>query len=270
MAGLKRRASLVFYVVDDFTGHPVPAGGAELTIKMQEQEEKKAEPASAFLQAGPDRLLIRRDDGYFIFMNLENGSYEVSITGRYFYEKKVRVDLPGNNKLCDVIPVRLVPNQHYPFPASAVCLEGYGEPNIRLQLLIRQEGKEFKLLSDYKEEKIIQLFSLEKKELDGRSFLIDDKEYFTVEQTLDREKQLYRMKEPLKGAYKKNEARIVPVMEVDTDEKGYFLALCSMFTESAISAKDTICTIKSGNQVLAELKLLPGKINTIHLQKGEF
>lgn len=269
MIGLKRRASLIFYVLDDFTGHPAPAGGVCLTIKRQAGAAEKAEPASAFLQVGSDRLLIRKDDGYFIFMNLEKGSYEVSITGNYFYEKKIRVDLPEENKFSDVIPVRMAPNRHYPFPVSAVCLEGYGQPCTRLQLLIRQEGKEFKLLSDYNGGKMIQLFSLEKKELEGRRFLIDDKEYFTVEQTLDKEKQLYRLKEPLNGFYKKNESGVVPVMETDTDEKGYFLAACSTVTEPAISAKGIVCTIKSENQVLAELKLFSGKRNTIHLRKGE-
>lgn len=245
VSGFIRKASLVIYVLDDFNGRPLKPNQVHIRIEGEKSP-------------------VGKDDGYFVFMNLLNKAYIVSLEGYGFHRQEIAVDLTGSSVICPVITVRLTPNQCYPLPRAAACVEGYADPLSIIRIGIKRPGKSYKLLYDYPGERIMRIYSPDSRELDGRMFMIQETELLSIEYTVDREERIYQLKAPLASGCKKAGTGMIPVMETIADENGYYFTAVK-----GISAQDTGCTADiyrdagSGESVV----LIPGKTVTVNRRK---
>ena len=160
----------------------------------------------------------------------------------------------------------MMPGPLYRLPDNAVSIKGNALPGSRVRAVFKPESNPLKLLYDYKDGEIIRIFSQEIKAMDGRSFTINDKENFTIIQTLDLEERAYLMDRELKSSYKKGSSRIYLVEETLAKENGAFFMTARCFGRGA-----TCCRIEMEGSGYApvEIKIKPGEkvLSLIHISE---
>ena len=107
-----------------------------------------------------------------------------------------------------------------------------------MRALFKPEGNVIKLLYDYEKGKLIRIFSTEMKSLDGRSFCLDEKEFFTVLQTVDENERIYLMDRELSKPYKRGTASLCLAGRIAADKNGDFWLVSRCFGRGNIA-----CTV---------------------------
>ena len=245
---MTRKVALALYVIDDLTNDPIPRGRIQASIAGM---------------APP----IYKEDGWLCFMDLPEGSYTVFLEGAVYQKNELEIYIGGDGPTdagisknsgagCPVITVRMMPGPSYRMPDNAVCIFGQAAPGSEVRAVFKPAGTPLKLLYDYKEGLLIRIFSSEMKSLDGRSFSMDEKEIFSVRQTIDEDERIYLMDRELKGSYKKGKARIYLAGKTRADEKGNFYLVSRCFGRGL-----TRCVIEVPEAELGpmEIEALPGE-----------
>lgn len=206
-SGFTRKASLVFYVLDDFTGRPVP--------------EK-----CVFVQIPGMKAPIRKNEGYYVFMDLEDGDYTVYINGDQYCQTVLEDVKVREDQECPVITVRMMPGPRYRLPQDTARITGEAKPYSFVCAIFKPESGMQKLLYDYDGGQLIRIFTSDTKSLDGRSFCIQNKEFFTIRNTINQEERVYLMDHELKNTYKRGKTKLYSVLWTQADEDGkFFLAI---------------------------------------------
>lgn len=231
------RASLAFYIIDDFTNMPVKVGRIFVHIPNV--------PAP-----------VRKDDGYYVFIDLEEGEYTVHFFSDIYCQmtlEKVRVRY---DQTCPVLTVRMMPGISYHLPRNAARVEGMAPPNSLIWAAFQTNDGRLKLLYDYNGGNIIRIFAGEDKSLEGRSFWIQEKEFFKIVQTLDSNERAYLLDHELKNKYARNTSRLIPVSWTQSDDHGRFF-----FSFYGIDGNGIHCKIgiQGSQQERCTLTLYAGK-----------
>lgn len=244
-SGFTRKASLIFYVLDDFTGIPVP--------------EKRV-----FVRIPGMKAPIRKNDGYYVFMDLEDGDYTVHISGDLYCQTVLEDVRVSEEQECPVITVRLMPGPSYRLPQNTARIIGEAAPYSFICAVFKQENATQKLLYDYDGGQLIRIFSSDAKPLDGKSFCVQNKEFFTIINTLDNDERVYQMDHELEGAYKRGATKLYSVLWAQADENGkFFMAIYDI-------GKDGLeCSVGLGNGKKKLQKVIVHAQETVNLQLGK-
>jgi len=240
-------ASLVVFIIDDFTGKPVTGSNVKVSILGQKEP-------------------VVKGDGYHIFMNLTEPSVTLLCESRIYEKRTKQVALEGGIKQ-EVLIIRLLPNAAYPMPSNTTCVSGRTQPRRRL-LFWNGTGKGYKLLHDYNcqesgKEHLLSVFNPDNKEMEGKVFFIcgqgkQEKEFFTI---VGKTEPYYRMDRVLSKDYKKIGTVVMPVCEIYADRNGdFFLPVARGNTQ-----KTELVCMAEGEKEEKKFELLPGKNNTILL-----
>lgn len=250
---IHKRVSLIVQVIDDFTEKPLSGSRGRIWI-----------PGNA--------APIVKTEGYYVFVNIREPAVELHVENPLYHPRQMTVYLAELGRTDPIIKVRLLPNRCYPIPSGTTCIKGKAEPGSQIRVLAREKGKILKLLVEYggrmsDDRRRLTIYNPDNADLDGRCFLIEDKdkkhsEYFTVARTLEGETKSYLLSQPLLSSYKKIGTSIYPVHITQADEEGNFFLLLSGGTgdrqEYRISAAGT-------QQVSVQCELQQGKVNEVHL-----
>lgn len=244
-------ASLVVLPVDDFTGKPVTGNKVRIFIPGQKPP-------------------LIKPDGYYVFINLTEPKAVLHCEGGLYYPRSEEISLEGKEDPF-VYMLRLSPNASYPVPAGTTCVEGTAAAGKRVRFQCMERDKTYKLLYEYQGSKdngrFISLYNPERRELAGKTFLIQDKEeknheYFTIVEAA--EEGRYRLAEPLQHDYKKAGSVIFPVYEACADKAGNFFLLID---NSSLAETPWLWEIE-GEGAGKEIVLKPGQRNSL-TWKGE-
>lgn len=206
-SGFTSKASLVLYVLDDFTGISIP--------------EKRV-----FVRIPGKKAPIIKKDGYYVFTDLEDGDYTVYISGDLYCQAMLKDVKVREDQKCPVITVRVMPGPGYQLPQNTARILGEAAPYSFVCAVFKPESGMQKLLCDYDGGQLIRLFSSDTKSLDGRSFCVQNKEFFTIQNTVNREECVYLMDHELKNTYKRGETKLYSVLWAQANENGkFFLAI---------------------------------------------
>ena len=200
-----RSVAFVLYVIDDLTNLPIARGQLRAHIPGMEPP-------------------VYKEGGWICFLDLPAGSYTAVVEGPAYQRQWVTAEVKGNagEEGCPVITVRMMPGMSYRLPQNAVCLFGQALPGGCVRAFFKPEGNVIKLLYDYEKGKLIRIFSTEMKSLDGRSFCLDEKEFFTVLQTVDENERIYLMDRELSKPYKRGTASLCLAGRTAADKNGDF------------------------------------------------
>lgn len=247
------KVSLAVQVMDGFTDSPIMGSGCRLRIDG----------------AGPP---LAQREGYRVFVNLPVREWTLRIESPCYYPQTLTVKPGELEPGSPVIKVRMMPDFTYPVPPGATCVRGRAGADRPIQLVCRDKGGHYKLLLEYDKpgrSHFIAIYNPDGVDLDGRRFLIEDREgvnreYFTILNTARGEDKFSRMDRALEHGYKKIGTRVTPVYTTRTDKNGNFFLLLPQGEraggEYAVSAGDP--GVSS-----AAVTLEAGKINDIQLKE---
>lgn len=207
---------------------------------------------------------IYKSDGWICFTGLLEGEYTVILTGSLYQTKTIKVQVTDRKDgPCPVMTVRMMPGPGYPLPKNCVSIAGKAVPGSSIRAVFKPEGSALKLLYNYESGRIIRLFSQDMKVLDGRCFVIGDREYFTITETLDENERVYMMDRELEKSYKKGTSKIYLTGQATADEKGDFYMAVRCFGRGK-----TRCRIgmNEGEQDPLEISIKPGDRVDLSLQ----
>ena len=104
------RLSLAVYLTDDYSGRGGYLDG-DVTVSLKGQKTES----------------FRNPGGYYLFLDLPEGSYTVQINGGEYYFDKEKEDVtPADlKKKSPVINITLKPTPSYPFQSSATLIRGF-------------------------------------------------------------------------------------------------------------------------------------------------
>lgn len=199
---------------------------------------------------------IYKSDGWICFIGLLEGEYTVIITGGLYQTKTIKVQVTERKDApCPVITVRMTPAPGYLLPPNCASIAGKAVSGSCIRAVFKPEGSALKLLYNYESGRIIRLFSQDMKVLDGRCFVIGDREYFTITETLDENERVYIMDRELENFYEKGTSKIYLTGQVTTDKKGDFYMAVRCFGRGK-----THCLIgmSQGEQDPLEIIINPG------------
>lgn len=207
-----KKVSLVILPIDDFTDKPIRSG-----INI-----------SAF--NGRIRP-IKKDDGFFVFTNIDIPSIDVNINAHSYTPLNMTVDLTKLNSLNPVVKVRLKPNEKYNFLYKTTCLKGITCPNTTITVIHNCKNNIYRLYEDIKKNSYtIKIYNPLNIDLEGKSYIINQKgskrkEEFSIVEFDDKD-SLYILDKPLKYEYKKESCEIMKVDKVNVFGDGrYFLTI---------------------------------------------
>lgn len=211
---VRMKVSLAVQVMDGFTARPITGAGCRLRI------------------AGAGPPLVRRE-GYRVFVNLPEGEWTLHIESPCYYPKTLTVKPGELEPGSPVIKVRMMPDSTYPVPPGATGVRGRAGAGRLVQLVCRDKGGHYKLLLEYDRPGLshsIAIYNPDGLDLDGRRFLIEDREgvkreYFTILHTAAGEDKCSRMDRALEHSYKKIGARVTPVYTTRADQYGNFFLI---------------------------------------------
>lgn len=225
----RRRVSAAVLVIDDFTGQPVL--GSRVSV----------------MAAGMLKKPVRKEDGYFLFLDCPGPSLEITVNAWAYHGRTVRVDLAALPTLRPVVKIRLTPNRNYSIPRQTTCVEGTAPPGTCIRVFCENDPRPLRLLYDYVknegEECIIRLYDPTSSDLEGKQFALlrkgeSEADFFEVREMRDTVEGCCLMSAPLSRDCKKAGATVLPVSTAQADEKGaFFLPL------AAIAVKEYSCRI---------------------------
>jgi len=209
--------------------------GAEVSLVVCLIDDYTAKQTSdnninVFLKETPKRP-IRKPDGYFVFTELHEMTYNLCVRSDIFLDEDLQVtpsQIAGR-----MMYVTLKPRSSYPFPGrttlirTAVCdSEGtpVGDAGIKAAVL-SEECASAKLVNQKTESGSLEisLINVAGKILVGDMFLLKEKgeekmEYCTIAGICGETRQ-YRLEQPLQFEYRRG-ALLLPVMHTRSDTRG--------------------------------------------------
>jgi hypothetical protein len=247
---IKAKASLVILVIDDYTGKVIADGSIQVSIA------NAAKP-------------VRKSEGYYVFINLEQSKAELTITSERYTEENISIDLDAITKTEPIVKVRVKPSRNYSLLSGTTFITGYAEPLCEIRVICDNMQKYFRLLYDYdpkENNEIISIFNPENTDMDGKLLMIkgkddDSSETFYIKSTKDRENNLYQMDKVLENSYKKIGSKIYPVFVTKADTEGeYFIPLWNLGNE-AINCQ---CELLGSKIMKQNIMLVTGKMNKLN------
>lgn len=246
---IRIRASLVILLIDDYTNKVVNDKSVFVSI------EGAAKP-------------IQKSEGYYIFLNLDRTKVDLTIKSDRYTEESRLIDLSTINNTDPVLKIRVKPSRNYPLPEGTTSIQGVAEPLSEIRVVCDNLQKYYRLLYDYdpkENNEAIRVFNPEKTDLDGKVFLISDKddnsEIFSIIATKDRENDSYHLEAPLGRSYKKAGTKISPIFITKADEKGeFFIPLWNLGEEPAKCE----CEMIGKEKIRESITLETGKVNRLH------
>lgn len=250
---VRMKVSLAVQVLDGFTDSPVTGAGCRLRIAG----------------AGPPLI---RGEGYRVFVNLPQREWTLHIESPCYYPRTLTVKPGELEPDSPVIKVRMMPDSTYPVPPGATCVRGRAGAGRLIQLVCRDKGGHYKLLLEYDKpgrSQSIAIYNPDGLDLDGRRFLIEDREgvnreYFTILHTARGEDKFSRMDRALEHSYKKIGTRVTPVYTVRTDKKGDFFLL---LPQGERAGGEYGVSTEGPGGTRTSVVLEAGKINDIQLKE---
>ena len=240
---IRIQVSLAVMFVDRFSFRPVT--GPVLQVRLEEGEKP-----------------VRKAEGYYIFTNLREKEATLSVQGGGYLPVtcKLPVGMPQGGKVTKIF---LDPGPDYRWIQGSTGIYGKMAPGT-VRCLYDPAAKDYrKLNQDYGGGEEIAVFSRDRENLEGQSFVIDGSKDICIclKEQLDEEKGIYRI-EPLSGVkLKKVSTRLLPVYRACSDREGHFLAPLP-------SGKDEITEYKvfwteEGKPLQTDLKVRQGVLTKV-------
>lgn len=253
---LRRRVSLAVLLIDDFTSRPIVGPG--VTVSARELSRRP----------------IRKDDGYFLFLDSAEPSLEITARAWAYHPAVMRVELNTLPPLRPVVKLRLTPNRNYTIPNQTTCLEGCAPAGSTLRLFCENDPRPLRLLYDYAaaDGGLIRLYDPAESDQEGREFALlrrgeQTPEFFTVRRGTGEEGE-WLMAAPLARECRKAGATVLPVSGAQADEAGrFFLPLRTM------AVRSYMCRVfwksPGGAEQVRSLELEPGRVTRLDLREND-
>ena len=248
-------AALLFF--DDFTGRVICS--RDLHVQA---EELMAEP-------------ISKPDGWYLFLDYGGEILTVTVSGKLYSEKTIRISCRELDPLNPVVRIRLSPSRDYAIPSHSTCLEGIAQPDETIYAWCTNDPRPLRLICDYicdgdGQGRQIHLYDPAGSNLEGRSFVLlckgnEKAELFTVNQCLEGAKGVCLMKKPLRQNQKKAGTSIVPVFSTQTDQDGKFFMLLPGVAVQKICCQIRVCKNEDSMQEVT-VELESGKTTRLDLR----
>jgi len=103
---IKTRVSLVLNVIDQFTGD---RAFGQIAVSVKNKNPR----------------IVKNLSGYYVFLNMDPGIYELRVKSRYYFTKFFSVDLTSLDPKQPVVTIVLVPCPAYPFPPGTTLIRGH-------------------------------------------------------------------------------------------------------------------------------------------------
>lgn len=240
-------ASLTVLVIDDYTGKPVQQKDITLRVPGQAPPQVKG-------------------GGYYVFVNVTQPEIQIICESRiYFPRTKYVGSETGEAQKVQIL--RLMPKAEYPTLGKATALSGRAKPGENF-FIWKREGEGYRLSKNLGGEEgvpdcRIAIYNPEDRMLEGKGFYIldrdtGDKEFFRI---TGEEGGYFCMDRPLQGKYKKMRTSILPVYEVQADERGEVFVL---FAGEAASKFEVVCQ-STGDGKKVQLSLRRGRVKKVKL-----
>lgn len=233
-----RRASLILMVVDDFSNKSITDGVLSI-------------------QADNGQRPIKKEHGIYVFLDMPQGRTHIYVDGVYYRKQCLEVFIQEGQEGV-MLPVRMIPDKQYPIPTGTCCLSGKTKAGQILRFYWKAAPKPWKLLRDYQQGDVIEIFT-GNVTVEYRMLYLEDKgergEFF---ETQGAEEQKYWLRHPLSSSYKKIGTKIYPVYSMTADEEGeFFLPMAGNF----IGKTEVCCDL--GNGIKKSFSVEAGKINCL-------
>ncbi len=201
--------SLAVELIDDLTGEAIKGSNGSVSIDGI-------------------RPPINKNDGWFVFTGLLQGKYTITANGSIFSEKKLRIELTGDEML--PLRIRLHPNKLYRPYIDCIRIEGKAAPGSMVYFFSEDKAAVLKILTDCTPgTDTISVFGTGANDLEGRLLRIKASKG-TAERirAVKRKKDdsaEYILEKGVKGTFPKVGTSVSPVTETQADENGRFMAL---------------------------------------------
>ena len=204
-----RSVSLAVLLTDDLTGKPVTGSNARAWIE-------NAKPP------------IKKNDGWFVFTDLENKEYTLLAEGGHY--QRSSVSFTAKNGPLQTMTIRLRPARTYPAPPGCLRIEGQADPETEIIVYVPDKQSAFKLLADAPEgTDEITVFHSDALSLEGGMFCLlsadGSSENFTIKGTVPGREHCYRIDPPLSRSYPRVGSYMVASYAVSADSKGKFFLI---------------------------------------------
>jgi hypothetical protein len=120
------RLSFAVALIDEYTGKR-PIG--DVRVFIQDQNLKA----------------LKNLSGYFFFLDLLDGTYQVQVESEHYFERQITVNVPEPDPLNPVESITLMPTPSYPFPSGSTLIRGMvqdSDGNPVSEATVRVEGIE--------------------------------------------------------------------------------------------------------------------------------
>ena len=246
--------SLVVCPIDDYTAEPRSGGNIHV-----------------FLKDNPKKP-VRKSDGYYVFTDLTETSYDVLVESDIYLAENVNIVLKELDPANPIAYLNLKPNSVYPFPLGATLVRvtlrdqnGNALQNAKAVAAIMSSSCAVaKLAQDglKKGSSEIGLINVSGKISVGDMFLIKEKEEVCSEYCkivgVSRGKQLYNLARPLQFNHIRG-ALLLPAIETRNASNGEVVIYFRNTRAKHFNAK--IEFIHDEKSIVKELELTEGKTN---------
>lgn len=208
--------------------------------------------------------VIHKEDGWVCLMNLSAGEHHICLRGTMYQAKNLCIDI-GNQENFPLLMIRMMPNDRYPMPSDAICLSGKVYPYQRINLLIRPEGSEWKLLQSYQGGRLLQVYSPFLIYMEGRHLCLNGHDLCTIQETEEAAPYLYRLEQNLSAQYPRGYTNIDLFYEAQADKMGnFFFATC-------LPCEKVLCQIQvlQGGWLPQLVHLQSGQQMKLHMKEEE-
>lgn len=227
MAVIRKSAILVVSVIDDHTGKMVSGSNIRVAVAG-----KKA---------------YRKDDGYYVFINLSGSSHEITVESDIYLTETLHVDMKNIDSRNPVVYVRLKPNALHPATPGTTWIKGRLSRGGNL-LKGASIGIEYlsgvdriKISEDGVEagSKAVRLYMPGDMLLFGKQFLINDKDdegksKNEVCRIAGAYGDKFLLEKGLQFGHKRGTS-LIPIENTRTDEKGSFVILLKPFKGDTVN-----------------------------------
>lgn len=220
-------------------------------------------------------VALRKEDGYHVFLGLNQEKYDLVVDSWLFQMQMVSVNLKGRERYEELIKVRLLPNERYKTGRDTTSISGRAEPNQQIHIMLQHLSKPYKLSEDYNGSEVISIYHSEDAYFDGKQFCIGNKngerEEFRIREILTETAtksayRKYKISDPLFGDYEKSNTVLKRIYTITADETGYFYFL---LPEDAENDGVFEYYIAGEQENLHEKSFLPGCKNILELKSRE-